>query len=411
MGYSAPKTVALAALSLLAFHSHATQDCSFLEDSLSGSWSGRRTEWCKQGITIDLTHTSDLLANLSGGVDRGSVWMMNTEAAVSIDLDQLAGWNGSSAFVQFHAQHGGLSINDHTGSYAGISNIETGTRTAQFFQAWMEHVSADDSLSLLGGLYAVDSEFYVTESSGLFLQPPYGMSTELGQTGRNGPPIFPTGALGLRLRYGSEDIRVQFALTDGVPGDPADAHGTHIRLDRGDGTFAIAEFARLTQEDAGKTALGLWRHSASGDDLTELDAQARPLQRPDRGAYFLAERMLYAEPIDTGQGLSGFVRFGFANGDIYQSDWSGSVGLNYLGLIEGRHDDQAGIAVSTSHASAKYRQLNTSDAHETVLELTYRAQWRPWLSLQPDVQYVINPGMDPLMRNGWVAGMRIEITL
>lgn len=411
MGRSAPKTAALLALSLLTLQSQAAQDCGFLEDSLSGAGPGLRAEWCQQGIATEFTHKSDLLANLSGGVDHSSAWLMNTEAAVSLDLDQLAGWSGSSVFIQFHAQHGDLSINDHTGSYAGISNIETGTRTAQFFQAWMEHVFAGDSLALLGGLYAVDSEFYVTETSGLFLQPPYGMSTELGQTGRNGPPIFPTGALGLRLRYGSGDYQAQFALTDGVPGDPADAHGTHIKLDRGDGTFAIAEFARLTQQDAGKTAIGLWRHSASGDDLTEVDAQSRPLQRPDRGAYFLAERTLHAEPGETGQGLSGFVRIGFANGDIYQSDWSGSVGLNYLGLIDGRQDDQAGIAISTSHASPKYRQLNASDSHETVLELTYRAQWQPWLALQPDVLYVINPGMDPVLKNAWVAGVRIEISL
>jgi porin len=29
---------------------------------------------------------------------------------------------------------------------------------------------------------------------------------------------------------------------------------------------------------------------------------------------------------------------------------------------------------------------------EELLELTYQAQATPWLQLQPDIQYVINPG-------------------
>lgn len=408
-------SVALLTLSLLGVPAHASEDCTnWQADTLSGDWSGMRSDWCAKGISISLSHKSDLLSNLSGGIQHGSVWLMNSEAAFDIDLDKLADWSNASAFVQFHAQHGGDSINKYTGSFAGVSNIEAGTRTGQFYQAWIQKNFADDALSLLGGLYAVDSEFYVTDTSGLFLQPPYGMSAELAQTGRNGPPVFPMGALGLRLRYSIENLYLQGALTDGVPGDPDKTHGTHIRLNSGDGTFAIAELAYVPQGEAGtisKTAIGLWRYTARADDLSETDAQSQPLQRADRGAYILAERTLFAESGDPEQGLSGFVRFGVANKDVYQSDWSGSAGLNYLGLFEGRNDDSAGVAISTSHASAKYQQLNASDSHETVIEFTYRAQLQPWLAVQPDVQYVRNPNMDPALEDAWVAGLRIEIVL
>ena len=413
MRYSARCLAAFLAVLLPATQARASDDCAnWRTDTLSGDWSGLRGNWCENGIAVALTHKSDLLSNLSGGIDKGSVWLMNSEAAIDVDLDKLAGWTGTRALLQFHAQHGDDSINQYTGSYAGVSNIETGTSTGQFYQAWLQKNSADDALSLLGGLYAVDSEFYVTESSGLFLQPPYGMSTELAQTGRNGPPIFPTGALGMRLRYSMGNLYLQGALTDGVPGDPDNAHGTHIRLNSGDGTFAIAELAYLPQSGAGtisKTAIGLWRYSARADDLTETDAQGDPIQRTDRGAYFLAERTLFAESGDPEQGLSGFLRFGVANRDIHQSDWSGSAGLNYRGLFEGRDDDSAGVALSTSHAGTKYRQLNASDARETVIEFTYRAQLQPWLAVQPDLQYVRDPNMDPALEDAWVAGMRVEV--
>ena len=382
------------------------------EETLSGDWGGARTSLYDKGITVELTHKSDVLANTSGGVAHGAVVLMNSEAAVNMDLGQLAGWDGATAFVQYHVQHGNKSINNYTGSFAGVDNIETGTSTGQFYQAWLQKNSADDSLSLLAGLYAIDSEFYVTETSGLFLQPPYGMSAEMAQTGQNGPPVFPMGALALRVKYAASGYFVQGVLSDGVPGNPNNPHGTHIRLDKGDGSLAVVEFGANTTEEGGafnKTALGLWRYSARADDMMDVDASGNPLRRTDQGFYLLAERTLRAEQDDPAQGLSGFVRFGTVSKDVYQADWSGSVGLIYQGLFDGRDDDTAGIAVTTSHASSKYRQLNISDSSETVVELTYRAQLQPWLSVQPLVQRIFNPNMDAALRDAWVVGMRLEV--
>lgn len=389
----------------------AAADCpDWNETTLSGNWNGVRSRLCDEGVTVKLTHKSDLLANVSGGVARGSAWLMNSEAAVSLDLDKFAGWGGTSAYVQYHVQHGDLSINDYTGSFAGVSNIETGANSGQFFQAWLQKNFVDDRFSVLAGLYAIDSEFYVTDTSGLFIEPPYGMSPEMAQTGRNGPPIFPMGALGVRVKYSAADFYLQGALTDGVPGKP---HETQFKLNKGDGTLAVAEFG-YTPQDGGKgaiskTAIGFWRYTARADDLTEVDSLANPLRHFDQGAYVLAEHTLMAKQGNPGQGLAGFVRLGVANKDVYQADWTGSLGLIYQGLFAGRDDDTAGVAVTTSHTSAKYRQLNVAKPYETQVEFAYRAQLRPWLALQPSVQYIRNPNMDPALKNAWVVGMRAEI--
>lgn len=393
-------------------------------ETLSGDWGGTRSSLYDKGVTVELSHKSDALANISGGVARGGVVLMNSDAAVSVDMDKLAGWAGGSAFIQYHVQHGNQSINNYAGSFAGVDNIETGTSTGQFYQAWLQQNSADDSLSLLAGLYAIDSEFYVTDTSGLFLQPPYGMSAEMAQTGRNGPPVFPMGALALRLKYTASDFYAQSALTDGVPGNLNDAHGTQIRLDKGDGTLAVVEFGYTPAVEEGrynKTSFGLWRYSARANDLVDVDVLGNPVQRIDQGFYVLAERTLFSEQGNAGQGLSGFVRFGTASKDIDRGlvnnaptvDWSGSLGLNYQGLFDGRDDDAAGIAVTTSHASSKYRNAqlalgNVFDSYETVVELTYRAQLQSWLAVQPVVQRIFNPNMDGTIRDAWVVGARLE---
>lgn len=390
-------------------------------ETLSGDWGGARASLYEKGVTVDITHKSDLLANTSGGIARGGVWLMNSEAAVSLDMERLVGWGGASAFIQYHVQHGSQPQDfngAYVGSFAGVSNIETGTSTGQFYQAWLQQSSADDSLSLLAGLYAIDSEFYVTESSGLFIQPPYGMSAEMAQGGKNGPPVFPMGALGARLKYTAPNFYVQGALTDGVPGNPNDPRGTQIRLDKGDGTLAVVEFgyAPQTEEESGvvnKTSVGLWRYSSR----VVTDVLGNPLQGVDQGVYVLAERTLYAEHDKAGQGLAGFVRFGTVNKDAYQADWSGSMGLNYQGLFEGRDDDALGLAISTSHASDKYRVQNATKSFETVVELTYRAQLSPWLSIQPVVQRIFSPSMGidvntgAVLQDAWVAGARLEVAL
>lgn len=403
----------LAATSFASASFAAEESPDWNATTLTGDWGGKRSALYDSGVAVELTHKSDLLANTSGGTARGAVGLMNSEAAVSMDLGKLAGWEGASAFIQYHVQHGNKSINNYTGSFAGVSNIETGTSTGQFFNAWLQQNFAGDSLSVLAGLYAIDSEFYVTDTSGLFLQPPYGMSAEMAKTGRGGPPVFPMGALGVRVKYTVPDFYLQAVVSDGVPGNPDNPHGTQIRLNKGDGTLAVAEFGYIPEGgDKGtvsKTAIGLWRYTARAGDLTEVDAQGNALQRKDQGAYIIAERTLIAEQGNPGQGLAGFIRFGVVNKDVYQADWSGSLGLNYQGLFDGRDDDAAGIAVTTSHASSKYRQLNASKSAETVVELTYRAQMRPWLALQPTLQYIGNPNMDPALKDAWVVGARAEI--
>lgn len=381
-------------------------------ETLSGNWGGARSSLHEKGVTVKLTHKSDLLANTAGGVSRGSVWLANSEARVSLDLDKLAGWDATTAFFQYHLQHGGKSINNYVGSFAGVDNIESNTNAGQFFQAWLQKNSADDSLSVLGGLYAIDSEFYVTETSGLFIQPPYGMSAEMSQTGKNGPPIFPVGALGLRVKYSASGYYLQGALTDGVPGNPVNPQGTQIRLDRGDGTLAIVEFGANTSAEGkpyNKTALGFWRYTARAERNPALapanvDAFGNPLRYQDRGFYFLAERT----PCAAYPALSGFVRFGAANQDIYQADWSGSLGMQYQGPFDGREGDTAGIAVTTIHTSGWHRRLNAAKSAETTIEMTYRAQLQPWLAIQPMLQRIFNPNMDPVLRDAWLAGVRIE---
>ncbi|HLP99406.1 MAG TPA: carbohydrate porin [Sideroxyarcus sp.] len=428
----------LAALSMCG--SVLAEDGAYWEEmTLSGDWQGKRSGWSERGVNLEFTHRSDVLSNVSGGLQRGNVWLSYTDARALFDLDKLYGRSGLTAFFHYHGEAGGKPNERLVGSFMGVDNIEVGSNTAQFYHAWLQQNMFDDGLSVLVGLYPVDSEFYVTDTSGVFLHPSMGMAAEVAQAGVNGPPVYPLGSFGTRIKYSSPNRTAywQLALLDGVPGDPNNSHGTHIRLGNGDGSFFITEigympleaghtFEPVSPEGAAKlepeiklheklegfdkTAFGMWRYSARFDDLTDFDAQGNPVRRASFGWYVLAERTLHAED-DPAQGLAGFVRLGATNGDIQQSDGSFSMGLRYMGLLDGRDEDVVGIAVTGSHAGRKYRALNQSAEFETMAELTYRAQIRKWLGVQPLLQKIFHPNMDRSIPDATLLGVRVEVFL
>ena len=141
--------------------------------------------------------------------------------------------------------------------------------------------------------------------------------------------------------------------------------------------------AQEQAERFNKTAVGFWRFSSRFDDLVDVDAAGNPVRRHSQGAYLLSEHSLYLEPGHPAQGLAGFFRIGFASSDINQADWTSSAGLRYHGLIPGRDDDITGLAVTINHASDKFRVIHNTESRETDFELTYCAQIKPWLELQP----------------------------
>ncbi len=392
-------------------------------------------------VTTSAVYKLDLLSS-QGGLDDASGAIGNLDLMLRADLDALWGWKDTVAYLHALADHGAKPNGKHTGSFMGLSNIEVPSSTAKLFHAWLQKTSLDDRLSLLAGLYPIDSEFSVIESAGLFLHPAYGPPVDLSMT--RGPSIFNTSAFGVRVRWnGSErDRYAMVALLDGLPGDPANPHGTHIRFDHGDGAFAIVELgytpperghlmeptdpsSQRTQgedirlhekyESFGKYAVGLWGYSEQVDDLVDTDNLGNPIQRRSRGAYLLAEKTLYRKPGSAVFNLAGFARLSRTDGDSTAIDQAINLGLRLRAPIDTREDDIIGIAYSHGRLGDKYRQAQAAlgaatAAAESALEITYRYQVSDWLALQPVYQYICHPGGDPALSDVKVLGLRVELS-
>jgi porin len=374
------------------------------KDTLSGNWNGVRDTLSQKGVDIEGAYTVDGWSNVSGGVKRGSTVLDNLLISASINGEKLYGLKGSSMYASFLNNNGGKPGAEYVGNVQGIDNIEVGARTAKIYEAWIEQNFADDQFSLRAGLYDLNSEFYVTEAAGLFLNPTFGMTTEFGQTGQNAPSVFPTTSVGVRAKWQPNDkYYLQAVVLDGVPGDPNNPQGTHIQFNDEDGYLLVAETGYSF--DFAKLSVGGWTYTEEFDDLTEVDGNGNPVQRHDYGIYGQAERQF-------SENITGFVRAGTANNDINQTEFGWDVGIVLSKIVPNREDSQLGFAVSGTQNSSKYRDsVGNSDSAETGLELTYSDNLTPWIRVQPDVQYTINPGTDPALDDALTLGLRVEFTL
>jgi porin len=369
------------------------------EETLLGDWKKKRSYLSKAGLDIEAIYTADIMSNVSGGLRKQTDFLGNMDITFTLDGAKAYNIEGSTIFLYLLNNHGERFDADNIGSVQGTNNIEVSNRTTKLYEAWIEQNLFDDRISFKAGLYDLNSEFYVTDSSDLFINPTFGIGTDMSQSGVNGPSIFPTTSLGLRAKWQPEEKKyIMVAAMDGVPGDPAHPDGTHILLGNGDGELYTLEGGWKLGNL--RLALGSWYYTSEAEDL--LNAA---ITHHNKGIYSLAEK----EISDNG---TVFVRMGLANGDVNQTDFAWATGMHIKNIVANRPDGQLGLAISGAHNSESYKK-STSLAHsmETGLEITYSDQLMPWLRIQPDVQYIVNPGTSPNIDNSLVVGLRFEVIL
>jgi porin len=419
--------VSVAALSV-------AEAAELIEAAPTAEAAAARGEPAKSALELSFGAKLDLLRNVSGGIASGGRPLAHVEANLAADLDAALGWSGTTSYLSLIYDGGGKINAEQVGSQMGVSNIEVPVSTFRLFQAWLQKEFAGGRGSFLVGLYPIDTEFQVVDSAALFLQPPYGATADLAQS--RGPSIFDKSALGMRAKWLSEDRSAYLlgAMLDGLPGDPDNPHGTHIKFGKGDGVMSITELGfkpsqtpvapELSAPNASqaradepvsaplpdsieKYAAGLWNYSAHVDDLLDHD-----LQRRSWGWYALAERTLAR--VRGGGDWAGFIRVSGTDGDSTAIQRAVNIGLRGQGIFAGRSADIFGIGYSRASLSEKFREVQalagtTAAAFEAAWEITYRIPINKYLAVQPDIQRISHPGGEQSKSAAVIVGSRVEI--
>jgi porin len=388
----------------------------------------------------------DVLSNVSGGIRQKTAVTGDLDLLLTIDTKKLvSGWNNGTLFVYGLGTYGN-DPSKHVGDVQAVSSIAA-PGTWKLFEAWYQQ-NFFKRFSLLAGLYDVTSEFdVIASSSALFLNGSFGTGAEYAGSGQNRLSTFPTTSLGIRGQaIVSDHLMLRAVIADGRPGNPDDPDGTHILLHKTDGVFGTIELAyyefrpadifdtkqeilnekrrRLTFRRVGraaplgyegKVAIGLWGYTTSFDHLSKTDSSGDPLKRDDTyGIYGLAEYAVYHEKGDTDQELILFLRAGVADPTVNRFSQYYGGGLVYTGLFPGRNDDQTGIGVEAAlngnHFMRSQRETGQPvEKTEISFEFTHSIYVNRNFIVQPDVQYILNPGTVPGRNNALVLGARLEV--
>lgn len=392
-------------------------------ETLTGDWGGARQRLSERGFDFAAIYKVEGGRLLGGGLEDHSWVMHNLDLRLSVDAAKLAGWTGTSFFFYGLGDWGaddGHTPSRYIGDAQGTSNIETRTDSFKLYEAWAQHLFAEDRVSILFGLHDLNSEFYVTDTSSLFFNASFGVGRELSQTGVNGPAIFPTTSTALRLRVEpSKSWAVQLAVFDAQAGDPSEPKGTSLRYSPHDGTLLIAEVDYFVGRDSekpsetpGKYGVGAWGYSRTFNHLSETvttaDGTEGAAQAASSGAYVFADQNL-------SKNVSLFVRHGVASTATNPAGTNTSAGIVARGLIPFRENDKWGLALTQSTPGLEYRsslgaQGTSLAGDEVTYESTYRAEISPGFAVIPDFQYVVHPGYSATTTAAQVGSVRVELS-
>jgi porin len=183
-------------------------------------------------------------------------------------------------------------------------------------------------------------------------------------------------------------------------------HGVEFGAPSGSGVLALGEAGYLAGKDGGQQGLpGQYKIGGYYDTERLTDLDSGKSQRGTWGAYAMGQQMLYSEDDQYREGLSSFISLSHAPPDMNKVQFMAAGGLSYQGLIPTRPDD----SLSFIGAYGLFSNDLPGQDGETLLELNYRAQIAPWVYVQPDLQYIIDPNgrsdIDDALVLGFAAGV------
>jgi porin len=415
---SLPATVALVVLILLTDAVSVLADepaaDSWMErwvaqPQLTGNWFGARDALASWGITPSIRYGADLLASVAGGRQRGQAYAGQLAVEVSVDMEKLAGLRGLTFDVSGDWASG-TNLSDDIGNVFTVAQAFEG-REVQLANLYLKQSLLDGRLDLKAGRFSTGADFLTSPLDVILVNGALNPIILAIQKNVPGVTADPNTTWGGRVVARPS---ARLSLSAGAfYSDPAldqlTANGTEFGIRGSAGYFVVGEVAyRLNSEKddtglPGRYRVGGYHDSNQYASLTNATRR----QTGNYGVYMLGEQLVYREGgPGSNQGLTVFGALIYAPQErINPLPWFASAGASYRGLLPRRDKDTTAFAMYYGGFS---RDL-PGQTYELVLEWTYAIALSRWLTVQPDVQYVINPGGRSSVGNAVVVGAQLAL--
>jgi porin len=401
---------------------------------LLGDMWGLRPWLSRYGVSLSILETSEVLGNVSGGVHQGFDYDGLTQMILQLDTQRAFNWYGGTFNVSGLQIHGNNLSADNLDTLQTASGIEA-DRATRLWELWYQQkFLEEDRLDVKIGQQSLDQEFMVSQNALLFVNTMFGWPMLPSADMPGGGPAYPLSALGVRVRVRPIDSLTFLAgVFNGSPvsnnsGDPQKQNPSGISFPVNGGALVIAELqyaypslgtmvsAGQSQDFSGVYKLGFWYDSENfadqeydntGLSLANPASTGMPLEHQgDYTIYAVMDQMLWSDPDDPDgdRTINFFARaMGTPEEDRNPIDFSMNAGFTFHEPIPYRGDDTCGVGMGYARVSDRLADLDrdtgfyTGSAYpvqsgETFVEATYQYQLTPWCQLQPDFQYVFNPG-------------------
>ena len=359
-------------------------------------------------IDFEASYVSDMISNFSGGLNQASAYLGMIDLIVTINTKNAGLWKNGELYVQIENTHGANPAADIVGDFQCFSNIDNGDYT-YLYQLWYHHNF--NKLSFTVGIHDLNSEFFVSEYSGEYVNSSFGIMPVASMN--VSVPIFPKNVLGFIARYDFENnFTVQAAIYDGNPLSlDEDPYGMNYSLSSKDGFFSVGEVHYNYSNDNnlnGTYKLGGFYHNGDFDSFKDTTASISG----NYGFYIIADQKIISIDEEVGRSLGLFTQIGVSPKDRSINSLYWALGINFYGPFVKRAEDVFGIAVANALMSSYSVDMSKGvmDKSEIAIECFYKLKLTENISLQPEVQYIINPGVDSSLNNAFVGLIRTYIS-
>ncbi len=379
-------------------------------------------------IDVDLLATLDLSAT-SGGASSPKSGAYLLDLTVTADLGALDLVPGGVVFADLQYYDWFGDDPSAVGDYGvwDVINPVLGEQLFQLSELWWEQALGSGWTARAGKIDA--NRFFATvRVAGPFLT----VADAMPPTMFGYMPTYPNPAMGVMASWQSaEDLAAsetggwsaQVGVFDGtnMAFNPASGSNGPRTGSRGPGSLFDGDWGPYFVAEGGPTyRVNGWRGDAtiggwlqSGDTLTETDLGSNIVHNA-AGGYVTVTQDLHA-PEEVGTRFDVWCQLGFSNPNQSPAAFSASLGTICHAPLPGRDNDSAGFMVSTlsmsDNPNVYVAPSGDSGGQETQLEAFYRIDLGHGVVLQPDIQYIFNPGggSPATTEDALIGTLRIEV--